>query len=77
VAALVAGYLIGNLTYGQRWALGRAIPKRLHTYAEARRVFVARTPEAAGRGLPGLALVASARLPQDGAIASRIASSPA
>ncbi len=50
VAALVASYLIGHLTYGLSRTLARAIPKRLHTYAEARRVFVARTPDAAGRG---------------------------
>jgi hypothetical protein len=50
VAALVASYLIGHLTYGLSRTMARAIPKRLHSYAEARRVFVARTPDAAGRG---------------------------
>jgi hypothetical protein len=50
VAALVGSYLLGHLTYGLSRTLGRALPKRLHTYAEARRIFVARTPEAAGRG---------------------------
>ena len=50
VAALVASYLLGHLTYGLSRTLGRALPKRLHTSAEARRVFVARAPDAAGRG---------------------------
>ena len=50
VVAAVASYLLGHLTFGLGRTLARAVPRRLHSQDEARRKFVARAPDAAGRG---------------------------